>query len=100
MFQPPLSAITVDYNFTSWCGILFVGIFGTVLAYGLYNEGIKLISPARASITATLESVIAGFISYLFIGEGTDILQVMGAVLIIASVLLLQTRKKVYMNDM
>jgi drug/metabolite transporter (DMT)-like permease len=98
LLLPPLSAFAGTYDAASWCGILFVGIFGTVAAFGLYNHGIKLISATRASITATLEPVIAGVISYFFLRERTEMLQLAGAALIIASILLLQTRKKVYAN--
>jgi len=96
VFQPPLSAFAVPYSAASWCGIFFVGIFGTAVAFGLYNEGIRLIGATRASITAILEPVIAGVVSYFFIGEKAELMQMAGAALIVASILLLQTRKKVY----
>jgi drug/metabolite transporter (DMT)-like permease len=99
VLEPPLSAFTGTYSIMLWCGIFFVGIFGTVLPFGLYNEGIRLINSTRAGITATLEPVVAGVIAWFFIGETLGILQIMGAGLIIASILLLQTRKKVYLNE-
>jgi drug/metabolite transporter (DMT)-like permease len=91
--HPPLGAFLHSYPAGAWWWIAFVGVFGTVLPFGLYNKGISLISATRASITATLEPVIAGLIAYLFLGETMEIMQVIGAGSVIASILLLQTRK-------
>ena len=93
VLEPPFSAFSLTYSAASWGWILFIAVFGTVIPYGLYNEGINLILPTRASITATLEPVIAGCISFLFLGEMMEPLQITGAGLVIASVLILQVRK-------
>ncbi len=93
VLEPPLSAFSLTYSAVSWWWILFIAVFGTVIPYGLYNEGINLILPTRASITATLEPVMAGGISFLFLGEMMEPLQVTGAGLVIASVLILQLRQ-------
>ncbi len=93
VLAPPLSAFSLTYSKVSWGWILFIAVFGTIIPYGLYNEGINLILPTRASITATLEPVIAGCISFLFLNEMLEPLQIAGAGLVIASVLTLQVRK-------
>jgi drug/metabolite transporter (DMT)-like permease len=91
--EPPLAAFAVIYGTVSWWWILFICVFGTILPFGLYNEGINLIRPTRASITATLEPVIAGIISFFLLGEIMEAVQVVGAGLVIASILILQIRK-------
>ncbi|MBS1234996.1 MAG: protein of unknown function transrane [Nitrospirae bacterium] len=93
VLEPPLSAFTVAYSTASWSWIFFIGVFGTILPFGLYNEGINLILSTRASITATLEPVIAGGISFFFLGEVLGPLQIAGAGLVILSILILQIRK-------
>ena len=93
VLEPPFSAFSLTYSTVSWWWILFIAVFGTVIPYGLYNEGINLIQPTRASITATLEPVMAGGISFLLLGEMLEPLQLTGAGLVIASVLILQVRK-------
>ncbi len=92
IFHPPFKAFAESHSITAWSLILFVGFFGTVLPFGFYNKGIKLISATRASITATLEPVAAGVISYAFLGESMEPWQVAGGVLVIGAILLLQTR--------
>ena len=90
---PPLDAFLHAYPGAAWGGILFVGIFGTVLPFGLYNEGIRRIRSTHASITATSEPVIAGVSAWFFLGEGMEGWQMMGAGLVVASLLLLQVRQ-------
>jgi drug/metabolite transporter (DMT)-like permease len=69
-------------------------VAGTIVPFGLYFEGINLIRSTRASITATLEPITAGFISYFFLSESLSRLQILGAVFVIASIVLLQLRQE------
>jgi drug/metabolite transporter (DMT)-like permease len=64
-----------------------------VLAFICYTEGINRIGAARASITATLEPITAGFIAWLLLGETMELWQILGAALVIASVIGLQASK-------
>lgn len=92
IFHPPLEAFTHDYSRSAWWGILFIGVFGTIFPFVLYTGGINLIRATHASITATLEPVMAGVIAYFFLGEIMELWQMAGAGLVIASILLLQIR--------
>ena len=68
---------------------------GTILPFEFYYEGINLIRSTRASITATLEPILAGLISYLFLNETMAPLQLLGGVLVIGSIILLQLKHEV-----
>ena len=94
IFHPPLEAFRHDWGLQQWLWMLYIGIFGTLAPFGLYLEGINLIRSTRASITATLEPITAGVIAYLFLGEVMAPLQLLGAVLVIASIILLQLSKE------
>ena len=59
-----------------------------------YFEAISLIRSTRASITATLEPISAGIISFFFLGDALEPLQVLGMVLVIAAVILFQLRRE------
>lgn len=89
---PPFAAFTAHYSTSAWGWIVFVSILGTIAPFGLYNEGVRRIHSTHASITATLEPVMAGLIAYALLGEVLNPLQLVGAGLVIASVLLLQMR--------
>lgn len=94
IFHPPLAAFAQSHRGFDWVLILYIGIFGTILPFGLYNEGIRLLQSARASITATMEPVLAGFFAYSFLGETMELLQIAGAFLVIASIVLLQLNRE------
>jgi drug/metabolite transporter (DMT)-like permease len=67
---------------------------GTAIPFGLYFVGINYIRSTRASITATLEPISAGFIAYLFLGEVLEPLQILGGVLVITAIVLLHLRSE------
>ena len=90
IFHPPLSAFLRPSGLAQWGWILFIAFFGTVLAFICYNEGIMRIGATRASITATLEPITAGLIAWLLLGETMELWQILGAALVIASVIGLQ----------
>jgi drug/metabolite transporter (DMT)-like permease len=90
IFQAPFSAFLRPSGLVQWWWVVFIAFFGTVLAFICYNEGISRIGAARASITATLEPITAGFIAWLLLGETMEGWQILGAALVIASVTLLQ----------
>ncbi|HBZ55882.1 MAG TPA: hypothetical protein DEO88_10795, partial [Syntrophobacteraceae bacterium] len=91
---PPLGFLRRAYAPLEWMCIGYIAILGTVVPFWLYMEGINLIRSTRASITATLEPITAGFISYLFLGEVLEPLQVLGGFLVIAAIILLQARRE------
>ncbi len=93
VLHPPLEALLHRYSSVQWGWILFIGICGTVLPFGLYFEGIKRIRPTHASITATLEPISAGVIASIFLGEVMLPLQIIGGLIVIASIILLQLNK-------
>ena len=91
ILHPPFAAFMQNYSMTEWGFIFYIGIMGTLVPFGLYLEGINLIRSTHASITATIEPISAGIISYLFLDEVMDWLQIAGALLVMGSVILLQS---------
>ena len=94
VLHPPLAAFRQGYDLTQWGWILFIGVLGTILPFGLYNEGVKRIRSTCASIAGTLEPFIAGLLAYIFLSEPLGMFQILGAGLVIASLILIQTRKE------
>jgi drug/metabolite transporter (DMT)-like permease len=92
IIQPPLHAFLLGHAAPQWGLILFVAVGGTILPFGLYFEGIQRIRPTRAGVTATLEPIAAGVIAYLFLGEVLDGWQILGGAVVIAAIILLQTK--------
>jgi len=94
ILHPPLEAFMHDYSRVQWLWILYIGVLGTLVPFGLYLEGINLIRSTRASITATLEPITAGIISYIFLNEIMEALQITGGIIVIASIILLQLHQE------
>ena len=90
ILHPPLTGFLKPSGAAQWGCVLVVGFLGTVLAFICYNEGINRIGATRASITATLEPITAGLIAWLLLGEAMEPWQVLGAALVIASIIGLQ----------
>jgi len=99
MIIPPFAAFAAQYSASAWGWIVYVSLFGTIAPFGLYNEGVKRIRSTHASITATLEPVMAGMIAFALLGEVMTLLQIAGSGLVIASVLLLQVQKDTSTKD-
>jgi drug/metabolite transporter (DMT)-like permease len=94
VFHPPLAAFLRPTGLVQWGWVFFIALCGTVLAFICYTEGINRIGATRASITATLEPITAGFIAWLLLGETMEIWQLLGAALVIASITLMQVSRE------
>jgi len=94
VFHPPLEGFMHAWPPVVWAWIMFIGILGTLVPFGLYLQGINLIRSTRASITATLEPITAGVLSFVFLNEVMEFWQVLGAVLVILSVVVLQLNQE------
>lgn len=94
VIHPPFHYFQAGYSFSQWFGLIYIAVMGTAIPFGLYFVGINYIRSTRASITATLEPISAGFIAYIFLGEAFETLQVVGGSLVIGAIVLLQLRKE------
>ena len=94
IIQPPFKAFFHPHTVMEWVLILYVGIMGTLIPFGLYFNGVNLIRSTRASITATFEPITAGFVSFFFLGEVLEPLQITGGILVIMSIIILQMRQE------
>ncbi|WP_078379933.1 DMT family transporter [Sutcliffiella halmapala] len=71
-----------------------LGLIPTVLAYFLYTWGLGYTEGSKASIIATVEPIVASMIGLLVFSETLGIVQVIGAILILASVILVNMPTK------
>jgi len=73
---------------TSWIGILYLGIFGTVAGVVWYYRGIREIGPARASQFINLVPVSAILLAALILDEPLTRSLLMGATLVLTGITL------------
>jgi drug/metabolite transporter (DMT)-like permease len=93
VIYPPFHYVTAGFSAGQWIGLLYITVIGTILPFGLFFVGVNYVRATRASITATLEPISAGFIAFLALGETMNALQVMGGTLVIAAVIVLQFQR-------
>ena len=82
------TAPPVDWRI--WAVMALLGLAGTLLPHGLFIMALRTIRPSSAGIVATAEPVFAGAIAYLAFGDRLQPLQLMGAAIIIAGIVIVQ----------
>ena len=80
--EPPLEALSA----ANIGGYLYLCLFGAVLAYVLWFDGIAKLSPAAVSSLGLLSPVCAFVLGWLFLGQGMDVKSLAGFVLVLASI--------------
>jgi len=93
VWQPPWVLAQMDFNRLTWAFFMYIGIFATMLPFGLYFMGLGRLAASRASIVSTLEPVVAGVTAYLILGEIMSPVQLAGGMLIVAAIISLQMER-------
>jgi DME family drug/metabolite transporter len=73
----------------AWPAVGILALVSTVAGFSFYMNGLKSLSASSASITATLEPVIATGLAFVLLGEVVSSVQMVGGVLVIGAVALL-----------
>jgi len=76
------------YGWKTWAGIAYLGVFGTVLGFLWYYEGIRVIGPSRAGIFINFVPVSGVVLGWLLLDETVNLSLLAGAVLIVGGVAL------------
>ena len=88
----PVALITegpfTEVTRTNLWGFIYLGLIGTALAYALWFRGIDLLNPTAASYLGLLSPVVATLIGYFFLRETLSIVQIVGVVIVLLSVVI------------
>lgn len=85
---------TGSWSMSSILAVLFVVIFGTLIAFCCYLESLKYILPAEASILGCLEPLSAAFLSVFWLNVPFKIPELIGTTCIISTIVILSYSKK------
>ena len=80
--EPPLETLSA----ANLGGYLYLCLFGAVLAYVLWFDGIAKLPPAAVSSLGLLSPVCAFVLGWLFLGQGMDAKSLAGFALVLASI--------------
>jgi drug/metabolite transporter (DMT)-like permease len=83
-----------DVTAEGWLWLGCIGVVSTVAAIGFFFAGLRRVGPTNASILATSEPVVTVFLAFLVFSETLGSVQILGAALVLASVLVLQSRSR------
>jgi drug/metabolite transporter (DMT)-like permease len=82
--------MSVNYPLQTWLWIFALAIFSTLVGYSLYTRGLRYLEAGRAGIVATWEVVVASVLAFIIFGETLSLLQILGAGLILAGIVLIR----------
>lgn len=85
--------ITAPENVEAWLYLLAVGVFSTAMPIFALNKGINKLGAARAAIINTLEPLMTMILALLLLNEQLTLIQWVGGGLIIASIVVLESRR-------
>jgi drug/metabolite transporter (DMT)-like permease len=83
-----LPRLVGGFSVPDWAGIVYLGVFGTVLGFIWYYEGIQAIGPSRASVFINFVPVSGVFFGWLILGEAINLSLLAGAALVVTGVTL------------
>jgi drug/metabolite transporter (DMT)-like permease len=83
-----------DYSLMDWGCLIYLGIFGTVIGFIWYYDGIKAIGPSKAGLFINFVPVSAVLLAFFLLNEPLTASLLVGALLIISGVYLANQRRQ------
>jgi drug/metabolite transporter (DMT)-like permease len=84
--------LSLDFAPIGWLWLAGIVGVSTVAAIVLFFAGLARVGPSRASIISTVEPLVTVSLAFMVFGEQLGATQLLGGALVLASVVLLQTR--------
>ena len=88
----PVESFPLYAPLSSWMGIIFLGIFPTMLGFLLQTVGQKYTSPSASALILSLESVFGILFSIIFGYDTVNLRLLCGFILIFAAILVSETK--------
>ncbi len=80
------TAATAPLAAPAWVYCIYVIVLGTIVPFGMMLAGVQRVGADGATITAMLEPILAGAIAWVLLEQALTIVQVLGAVIVMAAV--------------
>ena len=84
------------FSWPVWCSIGYLGLFGTVVGFLWYFEGIQTIGPSRAAVFINFVPVNGVLLATLLLGEPLDISLLGGGLLVVLGAYLANAPKPLF----
>nr|WP_263326754.1 EamA family transporter [Neobacillus sp. Marseille-Q6967] len=83
-----------NWQFSSFLGVTFVVLFGTLIAFLCYMESLKYIKPSEASLLACMEPLSAAILAVTWLQVPFSLAEWIGAIFVIATIFILSMVKR------
>jgi drug/metabolite transporter (DMT)-like permease len=80
--------VEINWSFQTIVGILYLGVFASVISFLCWNYAVAQFGPSKASPYLNLIPVFATFFAVTFLNESLTLPQIIGGVLVIIGVLI------------
>ncbi|MBN1193533.1 MAG: EamA family transporter [Coriobacteriia bacterium] len=90
----PSRVIALLSDARAFAAVLVLSVVSTVIPFGAFLKALHYIEATKASVTSSLEPVIAGVAAWLVFGERLSATQMLGGALVIGAVLVSQVRTR------
>lgn len=84
----PLVMIASDSR--ALAAVVFVAVVSTIVPFAAFLSALRFIAPTNATVTSTVEPVIAGIGAYALFGEALTAWQLVGGLLVLAAIAVVQ----------
>ncbi|MFT4469403.1 DMT family transporter [Arthrobacter sulfonylureivorans] len=82
-----------------WSGLLYLGIFPSVIALLLYNRAVATLGASQASVFLNFVPVFTMLGAYVLLGEAISLMQILGAVAVILGVFFTTRSRRVLVRS-
>lgn len=83
-----ITDVPMVWNSNTFFGLLYLGVFASVVAFLFWNKAVEDIGPSAASPFLNLIPVFSSFFAIIFLGEKLQMSQVVGGIIVISGVLI------------
>ncbi len=91
----PGRVITLLSDWRALLAVIVLAVVSTIIPFGAFLKALHFVEATQASVTSTIEPVVAGVAAWFIFGEHLSWLQLLGGGLVIAAVVLSQFRTRV-----
>jgi drug/metabolite transporter (DMT)-like permease len=82
-----------SWHLPVWALVLWVIVLGSIVPFTLFVGAMRHLSATRVGIAAMLEPVVATIVAWAWLGESLSAVQLVGAAVVLAGILLAQTAR-------
>lgn len=86
----PRAVLGIAADGRTLLAVLFMAIVSTIIPFSAFLSALNHIAPTNATVTSTIEPVIAGVGAFALFGESLTVVQLLGGVLVMAAILVVQ----------